>query len=67
MIEQTFYLVHPDRAQHAAGIGRLTRTMSLSHPRILGVARVLLLILGAYLLIEVLLPAVIAAEAATTV
>lgn len=66
MIERMFYLVHRPRAQHATRIGRLTRTMSLSHPRFLGVARVLLLILGAYLLIEVLLPAAIAAEAATT-
>jgi hypothetical protein len=38
--------------------------MSLSFRWVFGVVRMLLLILGAYLLIDVLLPALLAAEAA---
>ena len=43
---------------------RLIGTMSLTMRSVLAVARMLLLVLGAYMLIEFLLPALIAAQAA---
>ena len=52
------------RPQHPLARERLIDAMSLSFRWVFGVVRMLLLILGAYLLIDFLLPALVAVQAA---
>ena len=66
MIEQTFYHVdRPGRATHARPRSSHAAMMR-SNSTAIGVVRLLLLLLGAGLLIMVLLPAALAAQAAST-
>ncbi len=66
MIEQMFYRVDPGTALHNPALDRLKHPMKRFRSPAFGVARLLLLLLGAVLLIMVLLPAALAAQAAST-
>ncbi len=77
MIEHMFYVIQPESAlnwlrnpapwlRNTEPARSVSAAMGQSRSPVLGVVRLLLLLLGAFLLIMVLLPAALAAQAAGT-